>query len=333
MDPCETNRAAPPERALVFGGSGHIGSAIARQLWGHGFEVTIVSRREQLPYSLADLSIARRRCDDRQPGAMAALQDDTALIVDAAAAYPLDMLGDNAALLSSARRRTQALVQLAIRCDATLCYIGSYVTDRRRGTAASWLQSNIFRRLHPYFSVKQLIVDELLAARHPAISILNPSVCIGPWDNKPAHQCIIAQLARGAVPAVARQTINVIDVRDVARAVVGAYREKRHGVPIALCGHNLSLQQLGRQVASLAGRPAPQLQVSTTASAWLSSAAQLSCELAGVATPFSALAMILLCESGPLSMTGAQRAIGVVPRPLANSLADAYDWYCRIGYC
>lgn len=82
---------------------------------------------------------------------------------------------------------------------------------------------------------------------------------------KTCHPFIIAQLTRGNVLALARQTINVINVRDVAKAVLGAYRNQRYGAPIALCGHNLSLEQLAQQVATLAGRRAPELLVSSAA--------------------------------------------------------------------
>ena len=317
----------------MFGGSGHIGSAIVRQLASEGWQLTIVSRRSHLPPSLNGVDAAVVSMDDRQPEAIADLRHHYALIVDAGAPYPLSMLHDVGGLFAVASGRTRALLRLARHCDATLIYVGSYITERRHRSGLSWLQGNAFRRLHPYFAVKKRIAEELLAAREVEVTVVQPTVCFGPWDGKPVAQCIIPQLARGNVAALVKRTLNIVDVRDVALALVGAFRHRRCGQVISVCGHNISLMGLAQRVCALASVPAPRLQVPSSASAWLSLVAQLGCELAGVSPPLPALAMMLLCESGPRRISGAQHALGATPRPLDETLRDAFRWYRALGYC
>lgn len=97
--------------ALVFGGSGHIGSAVVRQLAAEGWQVTIVSRQPRLPLSLASVAATIIVADDRRPQTIAHLKEDYALVVDAAAPYPLTMLGDTGRLLNDTRARTRAFTR------------------------------------------------------------------------------------------------------------------------------------------------------------------------------------------------------------------------------
>ena len=77
----------------------------------------------------------------------------------------------------------------------------------------------------------------------PAV-IVNPTLCIGPWDIKVRDLCFVARLLSGEAPASVAHSINVIDVRDTAAGLVAALERERWGEPILLAGHNISVEAL-----------------------------------------------------------------------------------------
>jgi nucleoside-diphosphate-sugar epimerase len=46
-----------------------------------------------------------------------------------------------------------------------------------------------------------------------------------------------------------------------------------------------------------------------------------------------AIGPLLVLDGYPMAPSADQRALGVLPRPLDDTLRDAIAWYRRIGYC
>jgi nucleoside-diphosphate-sugar epimerase len=149
--------------------------------------------------------------------------------------------------VAAACRRTKAILQAIHRYEARLAYVSSFTALPRRERGLVALEAQWRRSIHPYFEVKRRIEDMLLGAANGLdITVINPTVCMGPWDGKPRQYCFLPQLVEGKVWATTNHMINVIDVRDVAkllwRALVGQHR----GVPIPVSGHNLSVRELAK---------------------------------------------------------------------------------------
>src|SRR5205807_10468137 len=119
--------------------------------------------------------------------------------------------------------RTETLLDAVRRHHARLGYVSSFTTLPRRDTGLGVLEAQWRRRIHPYFAVKQLVEDLIVdAAGTVGAAIVNPAVCMGPWDGKPRALCFLPQLVAGEVWFTVEQAINVIDVREVAAALCGA---------------------------------------------------------------------------------------------------------------
>ena len=193
----------------------------------------------------------------------------------------------------------------------------------------------MLRGSHPYFATKAALEREVLdaAASGLAAVVVNPSVCLGPYDQKPMEACFVPTVARGELMAVTGQTLNVVDVRDVAAAALEALDARQYGRPIALAGHDIDLASLVEQICALAGRRPPCLRASTrltAAGAWWTDA--LAGAL-GQTPPFPSLPFLLLCACHAMRPFPEQRALGLTPRPLDATINDALRWYRRIGYC
>ena len=222
-----------------------------------------------------------------------------------------------------------------LRHDARLAYVGSFVTLARPRTGAEYLREQVVRFAHRYFNVKELIESRILdAARHGLRAVLvNPTYCLGPWDLHDRRLCTIPLLLCGEIPASITQMLNVIDVRDVAAALVAAIECERYGAPLLAAGHNISTPDLYGLICKLGGVPAPGLSIS----AGLALLGAYWMELITGAMSGQPLlpsgGMMMATAFDYLTQSDEMCKIGITPRPLSETIADAITWYRQIGYC
>lgn len=321
-------------KAVVIGASGHIGNAVVRALVGRGIEVTATSRKSDRPLNLAGLPVHFAPGDSAVPGQFDAWIAGHDVVVDAAAPYPLSVRR-NPVFVSDAVRRTRELLEAVSRHNARLVSIGSFATTpfARKGLDA--LPHELMRLAHPYFAVKEAIEAEAIeAARHGArIVLLNPTMCIGPWDLRRRELCMIPRLLRGEVPAVTNQNLNLIDVRDVADSAIAALEAERYGEPIVLTGHNISVDMLFAWICEIGGARPPRTYVPASIAIAGSYWAELALGLLGQETPLPSVFLMLASAFDCPAPYRQQLKLGVRPRPLYESILDAVGWYRQIGYC
>jgi dihydroflavonol-4-reductase len=313
-------------QTLVLGGTGHIGAAVVHEALARGHAVSVASRRELLPRSLAGLQVDHLRFDIEDRVALRRAIAGHKLIIDAAAPYPLHAkpgVGER----SLARMRS--VIRAVADAGARLAYVSSFVTL----PGARGLRARTIRTMHPYFEVKQAMEDELLRASAVGLRsvIVNPTACLGPWDGKPRELAIIPLLLEQKLLATVTATVNVIDVRDVAYALLEAVERERFGEPIALCGHNLTTEQLATRVCTLAEVPPPAARVPFVPTLIGATCLDAAASLLGRESPYPALSVMLIGASEPLEVSDVQRELGAAPRELDETLRDAIAWYRAAG--
>jgi dihydroflavonol-4-reductase len=317
------------QRAVVLGATGHLGQAVVRELLSRGTVVTAATR-QQSPRSLRALAVEIRPGDSEASGQIDAWIQGQDLVVDCAAPYPLRMFSGGEELVSAACRRTALILQAVHRHRARLAYVSSFTTLPRGERGIPALEAQWRRSIHPYFEVKRRIEDMLLGAANGLdITVVNPTVCLGPWDGKPRELCFLPQLVAGKVWATCDHTINAIDVRDLASLLCNAIDARCNGVPIALVGHNLTVKELARRACALAGVPVPPLVAPARLAAWSMVWAETVAALAGQPPWIFALSGLLLCDSQPMQPTALQQSLGCPIRPFQDTLRDTMAWYSK----
>lgn len=332
-----------PMSALIVGGTGHIGSAITRELASHGWRVSVMTRGGARSRNLVDVDVDFVQGDGHLPADLLALAQGMDLIVDAAAPYPVypSTPRDEAdrAPVAFATARTRALVCACESAGAALIAIGSFVTHNLRGqrarTPLGRLRSRTIRRLHPYFAVKNAVQEELLAAarRGTRVGILNPTGCLGPWDLKPVGLCLVPMVANGTLPASTTDIVDFVDVRDVAIAVRKIYEKRLFGHPILLAGHSLPFGAYFSAIAKQAGRRPPRLAAPASLGVLALWTAERALAPLGKRPPWPSLSMFIVSECGAIQRSVEQNQLGVTPRPVSETVADALTWYRSIGHC
>lgn len=320
--------------ALVLGGTGHIGHALLRELLSRGYRVTAVTRQARRPAALEGLDVTVVRGDADAPEGIERLVEGADVVVDAAAPYPLRLVEAGRGLARAAFARTSRVAEAARRRGAALVFISSFTTLPRPGGALRDLEARARRAAHPYFVVKEAMEDAVLSAcaRGLRAVIVNPTACLGPWDRKPRSLCYLPALLSGELPAITTRAVNVVDVRDVARGAAAALDEGLFARPLLLSGHDIGADALSARACALVGRRPPVFRASARVTAAAAYGTEWLLSAAGLPAPFPSLPALLLCEARATGVGAWQRALGVLPRPLDETLRDAIAWYRRIGY-
>lgn len=326
-------------KALVLGATGHIGNAVVRELLAQGYQVTATSRRKEPAANLAGLPVCYAPGNSDTPGQLDAWIAGHDVVVDAAAPYPLRLYSttneSESRPLDYALQRAHALLDAVFTHNARFVYVSSFVTLSRPREGFEGWRNQLARRLHPYFAVKEGIEAQVLAAARnglPAV-IVNPTMCLGPWDVKDRDLCFIPRLLCGEIPVAVQHLFNVIDVRDVATGLVAALHRERYGEPILLSGHNIPINALFSWICEIGGVKPPPLSAPLTLSLlttyWLETWQTFRGELSSL----SSLALMLACQHEWMTPSTAQCDLGVTLRPLSETLQDAVAWYRTLGYC
>jgi dihydroflavonol-4-reductase len=322
-------------QVLVLGATGHIGNAVVRECLSQGYSVTAVSRRKEPARNLVGLSVYYLSGDIETPGQLDAWVPGHEVVVDAAAPYPVYLLLAEGDPLLRAAQRTDALLAAVRKHNARLAYVSSITTlARSRVTVAAW-QVQLQRLLHPYFAMKELIEARVLTAAQQGLPIVtvNLTACLGPWDMKARDLCFVPRVLRGEIPAAVNHLINVIDVRDVARGLVAALQTERYGDPISLTGHSIPCPALFSWICELGGVQPLRMSLPPPFDLLASYSAELLLTWLGQRPPFPSLAVMLAYEQDWLVPSTAQNDLGVVLRPLSETLLDTIEWYRSLDYC
>ncbi len=323
-------------KALVLGATGHIGNAVVRELLSRGYEVTAASRRPEPAINLAGLPVVYARGDIDAPGQLDAWIAGHDIVIDAAAPYVSQLITSNKPAetpLDHAARRTTQLLQAVRVHRCRLAYVSSFVTLPCRRTGLERSQSELVRWLHPYFAVKALIESQILLACQTglAVTIVNPTLCLGPWDLKTRDHTFVPRLLSGEPAAAMDHMVNVIDVREVATTLVAALEGGHFGKPTLISGHNISNEALFRWICELGGDSPPRLVASTTLSLLATYGLEAGLAMYGAHTTLPALAPMLTSLYEPFTPSPVQRDLGVTVRPLSATLMDSIEWYRTVS--
>jgi dihydroflavonol-4-reductase len=173
-----------------------------------------------------------------------------------------------------------------------------------------------------------------LARAGAPVVIVNPTLPVGPGDfgRSPPTQMML-DFCRGKRREYLDAVLNLIDVRDVAEGMVRAVERGRPGRRYLLGHENLSIRGLFAVLSRLTGVPEPHRRVPY----WVAlTAAYVSEWLADVVTHRPPAATVTGVKLTRRAMHFDPRRsleeLGLEPRPVADSLADAVSWFRAVGW-
>jgi dihydroflavonol-4-reductase len=322
---------------IVTGGAGFIGSHLVAHLVESGQQVRVVERPgaavDHLPESVQVIF-----ADIRQRNAVfCALEGGTR--VYHLAANPNLWVRDRREFDQVNHRGTVNVLDAALAAGAQRVLHTSTESILTKARATGPIDESVEIALGdtvgPYCRSKLLAEQYAfsLAGKGFPVLVANPTMPIGPCDRSYTPPTrLVVDFCRGRLPATMDCTLNLIDVRDVA---LGLYRIMERGLPGRryLLGHeNLALTDLLKTLGELTGVPVPRYRIAYPVAlgvAWLS---ELWADRVTGRSPKATVTGVRLARR--IMHFDSRRSleeIGLTPRPIRESLADALAWLRAVG--
>jgi dihydroflavonol-4-reductase len=318
---------------LVLGATGFIGGHIVRSAAASGWRVRGLRRRSGAVGAIGDVAGVEwiEGDTDDLPSLRAAMRGCQA-VFHCAGAYPHNprrLAQDVDAAVRQMRRVLDAARAASVR---RLVYTSSFTTIGPAGEAERLADERDpyvpGSSGDPYYEAKWAMEVEALAASGSDLATvaLCPTAVFGPGDVHLSVSRPLVLAAQGRMPVSVDAPLGVIDVRDVAQAHVAAADRGQPGQRYVLNGHNLRLPELLAATATIAGARPPVVRLPPQLATTL---AALAGRLPGVGGEVSYLRTMRLWQ--PLNNARAAAELGLSPRPLAETLADALAWFRAAG--
>jgi dihydroflavonol-4-reductase len=324
---------------LVTGGAGFIGSHLVRRLLLEGGRVRVfelpAAPVQHLPLDRIDVV----RGDVRDPAAVGRAVRDCSVVYHLAANpqlwtqrrgsfHQVNYLGTvnvlRAALAAGARRVLHTSTE-------------SILTRVRQGGPITEDQDVAFREvLGPYCRSKwraERFAFQLARLGAPVV-IVNPTLPVGPGDlgRSPPTQMML-DFCRGRRKEYLDARLNLIDVRDVAEGMVRAAERGRPGVRYLLGHQNLSVREVFGLLAGLTGLPEPRWRVPYLLALTAAYVSEFVADVATHRVPAATVTGVRLTRRAMhFDPRRSLEELGLRPRPVAESLADAVAWFRAVGW-
>lgn len=322
---------------IVTGGAGFIGSHLVQRLVERGERVRVIERPRadtaHLP-AAAELVTA----DIRDRAAIANAVRGGRLVYHLAA-NPNLWVRDRRQFDAVNRQGTVNVLDEALEAGAERVLHTStesiLTCARQTGPIAEDIEVSLDDAVGPYCRSKLLAENEAMTrarAGQPVV-IANPTMPVGPGDRglSPPTR-LIRDFCRRGLPAMMDCTLNLIDVRDVADGLVRIMEQGRPGRRYLLGGENLTLAGLLGILSELSGVPVPRWRVPYRvglAAAYLS---ELWADHVSGQTPKATVTGVRLTRrTMHFDATRSLGELGLKPRPIRESLADAVGWLRATG--
>jgi dihydroflavonol-4-reductase len=324
-------------KKLITGATGFIGSAVMRELLKQGEEVKILMRKTSSTKNIDGYEVERVYGDIRDYASMRKAMEgcDTLFFVsahfkhwvpDIREPYDVNVGGTRATLQAAMDAGIQKVVYTSTNC--TMGAHGRQITNEDG-------EFNHFTTGDHYSMSKYLAEVEAFkfGARGLPIVIVNPTLVIGRNDQKPTPSgMMIKTIAEGKADIITDGLVNVVDVEDVAYAIVQAAKKGKVGERYVLGGRNMTVMEFYDLVADIAGVRRPRLSVPY----WLALATAKFYEKRAKATgkqPEIAVNAVKIGHMGEwFDSTKAITELGMPQTPIEATIKKAIDWFKENGY-
>ncbi len=256
--------------ALVTGGTGFVGSHVARLLVERGEHVRALARKGSRLNNLKELNadfVEILTGDLNDPDSLKRAINGCSSLYHVAADYRL-WSRNPAELYNSNVQGTRNILEAARAADvSTIVYTSTVGAlgiphDGSSGTETTPVsEANMIGHYKRSKFLAEQEAQKFADAGLPVV-IVNPSTPVGENDIKPTPTGkIILDFLNGKMPAFVDTGLNLIDVHDAAQGILLAGERGKPGERYILGCKNLTLKEMLQMLAVITNRKAPSVQI------------------------------------------------------------------------
>jgi dihydroflavonol-4-reductase len=314
-------------KTLLTGGTGLIGSHLARALLRRGDDLRIAVRKSSRLDNLGGLEYQSVNCDilDRRALRRALRGVDrvfhvagmTSLRAPTAEVYRVNVEGTRTVLEECLRAEVERVVYTSS--------VGT-IGPAKPGSTAD--ETQVFRAGGygiPYVNAKHEAEKQALAlaAHGLPVVIVNPAHVLGPGDIYHSSTDIVRRFLMRRIPAYVDGAINIIDVADVAAGHLLADERGTPGERYILGNRNYTLDRLFAELGRISGVQPPALKLPLAAAlAFAATLERLPGKPLITTTEVRAAALWWTYRNAK-----AKRELGFKPSPHEETLETTVRWY------
>ncbi|MDR3577691.1 MAG: NAD-dependent epimerase/dehydratase family protein [Anaerolineaceae bacterium] len=331
---------------LVTGSTGFIGASLCRALVAKGHQVRAFHRPTSPLRLIDDLLVEHCLGDLTQPDTLVPAMKGIEAVFHTAAMlvsgqdeegrmYAVTVEGTRSVLKAARQAGVRRLVYTSSVASLGIPELVSNSSMDAVGKAAYMNEShtwNLRPDFWPYGYSKylaELEVQKAIAEGLDAV-IVNPTYVMGPGDIYRQTNSTLVQAARQKIPALVEGGLNIVHISDVVAGHLAALEIGRTGERYILAGENLTIVELIRKIAAVAGVTAPTLVLPgevVRSLGWIVILAQSLIDL-----PISARLTHLAGYSFYFDNTKSQIELRLQPPCSADqAILDAYNWFVQVG--
>ncbi|HUR54194.1 MAG TPA: NAD-dependent epimerase/dehydratase family protein [Gemmataceae bacterium] len=168
-----------------------------------------------------------------------------------------------------------------------------------------------------------------LARGGAPVVIVNPTLPVGPGDfgRSPPTQMML-DFCLGKRAAFLDAELNLMDARDIAEGMVRAVEYGRPGVRYLLGAENWSIRSVFDHLAKLTGLPKPKWRVPYPVALAAAYVSELVADVVTGRIPAASVTGVKLTRRRMhFDASRSLRELGLTPRPVAESMAEAVAWF------
>jgi dihydroflavonol-4-reductase len=320
--------------AFVTGATGFVGSHVARVLAEQGADLRLLVRTTSDTSNIETLNAERVVGDLREPASIAKAMAGCDTVFHVAADYrlwvrdPEQMYQANvegtrtileSALKNGVRRvvHTSSVATMGFTSNGHLADEGSPVK----------LESMIGPYKRSKFMAEQLALKAGISGMD--VVVVNPTTPVGEQDIKPTPTGrIVVDFLKKKFPAYVDTGLNLVDVRECARAHVTALEKGRSGERYILGGENLTLKQILDKLAAITGLPSPKVKVPYVMALAAGAVDEVvTGRILGREPRATVDAVRMGRKKMFVSSAKAERELGWAPSPVDGALRRAVEWF------
>ncbi|MEY2668027.1 MAG: hypothetical protein RJA59_665 [Pseudomonadota bacterium] len=320
------------QTATVTGATGHLGNVLVRELLRRGKRVRALVEPDDEARALAGLDVELVRGDVLRPDTLPAAFAGTDVLFHLAGVVSISSL--DIELVRTVNVDGTANVVRAAREAGVrrLVYTSSVhaLTEPGRGGVLTE-EAGYDPALAPgdYGKAKAAASRIVLDAVREGLDavIVNPVYVLGPHDYRLSEIGeVILMFSRFPVPAGMDGCYDFIDVRDIALGHVAAAERGRTGESYLLSGERMTVRELMRILAGLAGRRPPRIFIPLKVAAGIAAFAPIFEKVTRRRALLTPYAVHTLAVDFEIRDRKAREELGHDPRPIEETLRDAWAW-------
>jgi dihydroflavonol-4-reductase len=328
-------------KILVTGGTGFLGSHVVRELISAGAKnIRVMASNSSAPLWMTEAGV------ETIEGSITNAMDVARALEDVVEVYHL------AGRVSRDARDARAMYAVHVDGTRLLCEaaagthrVKTIVMASTSGTIAVTKEGdiipdeewpppvNIIARW-PYYASKfyqERAALEFFSGSGKRLVILNPSLLLGPSDERLSSTKVVLDFLAHKVSAIPRGGLSFVDVRDAARAFLMAMQQGAHGERYLLGGANWTFEKFFARLERLTKTRAPRLKLPPRVAATGAQVAHALFRHWNITTSLEPEAIEMADYFWYLDATKARRELGFVPRDPAETLNDTVK-YVRANF-